>query len=200
MECVAKILEETKVPELPADLATPSPVASKKSVKFSEQVAKEFSMTKFALVQPKSNMAGPMEVEDEFAEAEEDFAPKSSSAKTILKRAKSPPPPPVSAEPEVSSSTEEEMPSSTQNETVTSSTESEAAETMLELGTSGQKSDKDTYLLVVDESNQIEDLNSQTFYIDSNSLANGDLSNMVLTTEQPANNGQNGQNGEAVQS
>lgn len=199
MECVAKILEETKVPELPADLATPSPVASKKSVKFSEQVAKEFSMTKFALVQPKSNMAGPMEVEDEFAEAEEDFAPKSSSAKTILKRAKSPSTP-VLAEPEVGSSTEEEMPSSTQNETVTSSTESEAAETMLELGTSGQKSDKDTYLLVVDESNQIEDLNSQTFYIDSNSLANGDLSNMVLTTEQPANNGQNGQNGEAVQS
>ena len=46
--------------------------------------------------------------------------------------------------------------------------------------------DGNTYLLVVDESNQLDQLSdSQTFYIDSNSLANGDLSNMVLTTEQP---------------
>ena len=31
-----------------------------------------FAITKMALVQPKSNMAGPMEVEDEFAEAGDD--------------------------------------------------------------------------------------------------------------------------------
>lgn len=37
--------------------------------------------------------------------------------------------------------------------------------------------DGNTYLLVVDESNQFsgDQLNSQTFYIDSNSLANGGL-------------------------
>jgi len=66
---------------------------------------------------------------------------------------------------------------------------SEAAATMLELGGAAAASeeaaigkDGNTYLLVVDESNQLGDqLNSQTFYIDSNSLANGDLSHMVLT-------------------
>ena len=37
--------------------------------------------------------------------------------------------------------------------------------------------DGNTYLLVVDESNQFsgDQLNSQTFYIDSNSLANGGI-------------------------
>ena len=47
----------------------------------------------------------------------------------------------------------------------------------------GKSDDGNTYLLVVDENSQLDQLNSQTFYIDSNSLANGDLTNMVLTTE-----------------
>jgi len=80
----------------------------------------------------------------------------------------------------------------------------EAAATMLELGQQnaeqtvsdihqnalvtaseavGKSDDGNTYLLVVDENSQLDQLNSQTFYIDSNSLANGDLTNMVLTTE-----------------
>ena len=58
---VAKLLEETKVPELP-DLDTLS-AGPKKSVSFSAQVAKEFAITKMALVQPKSNMAGMYENE-----------------------------------------------------------------------------------------------------------------------------------------
>ena len=58
---VAKLLEETKVPELPdLDALSPGP---KKSVSFSAQVAKEFAITKMALVQPKSNMAGMYENE-----------------------------------------------------------------------------------------------------------------------------------------
>ena len=86
---MAKILEETKVPEFPsADLLSEIGVgASKKSVKFSPQISKEFAITKMALVQPKSNLAGPMEVDDEFAEAEELVEVK-SSAPTILKRSR----------------------------------------------------------------------------------------------------------------
>ena len=77
---IDKVLEETKVPDLP-DLdnlnapsvpTTTTPSSAKKSVKFSAQEAKVFAMTKMALVQPKSNLAGPMEVEDEFAEAGDD--------------------------------------------------------------------------------------------------------------------------------
>ena len=62
---VAKLLEETKVPELP-DLDTLS-AGPKKSVSFSAQVAKEFAITKMALVQPKSNMAGMYENESLFS-------------------------------------------------------------------------------------------------------------------------------------
>ena len=89
LESVAKILEETKVPEFPsADLLNEIGVGgSKKSVKFSPQISKEFAITKMALVQPKSNLAGPMEVDDEFAEAEELVEVK-SSAPTILKRSR----------------------------------------------------------------------------------------------------------------
>ena len=59
---------------------------------------------------------------------------------------------------------------------------------MLELGQpkGAAAENNDTYLLVVDDGNNLDQLNSQTFYIDSNSLANGDLSNMVLTTAGPA--------------
>lgn len=248
---VAKILEETKVPEIDTSISE-SPSASKKSVKFSEQVAKEIAITKMALVQPKSNMAGPMEVEDEFAEGDEELEPKASTAKKILKkRSLSPPPPKPSTDSEdeeeeegeqqeedptttqdeiekVTTSTEEaptandEVTESTDkadvvseveqsNEASVSSTEMEetavttteeadnseksAAETMLELGssstedqasTAAPEASKDTYLLVVDDANQLDQLNdSQTYYIDSNSLANGDLSNMVLATDQP---------------
>ena len=86
---MAKILEETKVPEFPsADLLNEMVGGmSKKSVKFSPQISKEFAITKMALVQPKSNLAGPMEVDDEFAEAEELVEVK-SSARTILKRSR----------------------------------------------------------------------------------------------------------------
>ena len=88
------MLEETKVPELP-DLNT----TIKKSVKFSPQVAKEIAITKMALVQPKSNMPGPMEVEDEFAFAEDvNDKPKQGSFRTILKRKSRSPPPPALAE------------------------------------------------------------------------------------------------------
>ena len=87
LECVAKILEETKVPELPsADLIDGIAGIGKKSVKFSSQISKDIAITKMALVQPKSNMAGPMEVDDEFAEAEE---PETKSlARKILKRSR----------------------------------------------------------------------------------------------------------------
>ena len=46
-----------------------------------------------------------------------------------------------------------------------------------EASEAGIGKDGSTYLLVVDESNQFsgDQLNSQTFYIDSNSLANGGL-------------------------
>lgn len=218
LENVAKLLEETKVPDLPdtdIDLKKSSPT-SKKSVKFSPQVAKEFAITKMALVQPKTNMTGPMLVDDEFEDAAEqlDYSPPKST-KTILKRAKSPPPLQISEEKmeveEKSAESSAETTADNQSadaptaiESVKSSATTEAAATMLELGqliqapnqnVDGSSTDvnKDaTYLLVVDESNQLDQLNSQTFYIDSNSLANGDLSNMVLTTEQPPGNASNG--------
>ena len=60
-------------PSVPSTTTTvTTPTSAKKSVKFSAQEAKVFAITKMALVQPKSNMAGPMEVEDEFAEAGDD--------------------------------------------------------------------------------------------------------------------------------
>jgi hypothetical protein len=47
----------------------------------------------------------------------------------------------------------------------------------------------ETYILLVDDDDNagahLESLNSQTLYIDSTSLANGDLSNVVLMTGPP---------------
>ena len=215
---VAKVLEETQVPELPDLDALSAPLpgsggSSKKSVKFSAQVAKEIAITKMALVQPKSNMVGPMEVQDEFDFDDSDnlqSIPRFS--KTILKkRSKSPPPPQSSSA--VASSTSEVTSNVTSTETseaevamslqppvtgvtssealVTSSEDtstSEAAATMLALGqpqeamASNEVNKEETYLLVVEDGQQLDQLNSQTFYIDSNSLANGDYSKMVLAT------------------
>lgn len=53
--------------------------------------------------------------------------------------------------------------------------------------TGGGDHDGETYILLVDDDENagahLESLNSQTLYIDSSSLANGDLSNMVLMTD-----------------
>ena len=217
---VAKVLEETQVPELPDLDALSAPLpgsggSSKKSVKFSAQVAKEFAITKMALVQPKSNMVGPMEVQDEFDFDDSDnlqSIPRFS--KTILKKRSTSPPPPQSSS-AVASSTSEVTSNVTSTETseaevamslqphtsvtgvtssealVTSSEDtstSEAAATMLALGqpqeamASNDVNKEETYLLVVEDGQQLDQLNSQTFYIDSNSLANGDYSKMVLAT------------------
>jgi hypothetical protein len=236
---IGKVLEETKVPDLPDIASSASPRGMKKSVKFCEQVSKEMKMTKMALVQPKTNMVNPMEIDDEFELADEimrDAFQRPPSNKTILKRRSRSPPPPVpesdegeeqedeeaassSAEDQVSSteavsyepctSTEEptESYAVTSTETAVTSSDdtstSEAAATMLALGqgfgspqedaSSVDKTaaDGDTYLLLVDDASggtQLDDqLNSQqTFYIDSKSLENGDMSNMVLTTGPPA--------------
>ena len=117
LECVAKVLEETKDPDLAG--------AIKKSVKFSPQVAKEIAITKMALVQPKSNMAGPMEVEDEFDDEEVavNDKPKSPLVKTILKRNRSPPPPPSSANDDEEEEDQEAPSTSTPQVTTSSSTE-----------------------------------------------------------------------------
>ena len=57
-------------------------------------------------------------------------------------------------------------------------------------GGDGGDHDGETYLLLVDDDDgggaaNLESLNSQTLYIDSTSLANGDLSNVVLMTGPP---------------
>ena len=94
LESVAKILEETKVPELnlPELPEIPGAVGSSKkvsgkSVQFSAQISKEFAITKMALVQPKSNMAGPMDVDDEF-EFDDEPELKIPTARKILKRSR----------------------------------------------------------------------------------------------------------------
>lgn len=193
---VAKLLEETKVPDLP-DLDTLS-AGPKKSVSFSAQVAKEFAITKMALVQPKSNMAGPMDVEDEFGEIEDDHAWTPKSSKTILKkkRMSSPPPPPKEvsstsettsdvtstevisneAEPSLASQIPVEAPVSSSEAMVSSSEDtstSEAAATMLALGQQAGNTEENTYYMVMEEG-QLNQLNSsQTYYIDESHLSNG---------------------------
>ena len=56
-------------------------------------------------------------------------------------------------------------------------------------GGDGGDHDGETYILLVDDDDggaaNLESLNSQTLYIDSTSLANGDLSNVVLMTGPP---------------
>lgn len=263
---IGKVLEETKVPELP-DLGS----AGKKSVKFSAQVAKEIAITKIPLMQQETNMVNPMEIDDEFAFAEEPRQLQPDlCTKTILKqnrssrRAKSPPPPPnnnaqESKQANISTSglckeqkptetwSEEtagakegqqpmdehvdkpqafesnpvestgvaqasqgaESKSSTSGDSDLLTAESAAAATMVALGSGTQQqqqvifaddggthqtdagasgnSQEETYILLVDDGSgaQLDQLNSQTLYIDSNSLANGDLSNMVLMTSPP---------------
>ena len=93
LESVAKILEETKVPELnlpelpEIGAVGGSKKVSGKSVQFSAQISKEFAITKMALVQPKSNMAGPMDVDDEF-EFDDEPELKIPTARKILKRSR----------------------------------------------------------------------------------------------------------------
>ena len=90
---MAKILEETKVPELnlpelpEIGAVGSSKKVSGKSVQFSAQISKEFAITKMALVQPKSNMAGPMDVDDEF-EFDDEPELKIPTARKILKRSR----------------------------------------------------------------------------------------------------------------
>ena len=90
---MAKILEETKVPELnlpelpEIGAVGGSKKVSGKSVQFSAQISKEFAITKMALVQPKSNMAGPMDVDDEF-EFDDEPELKIPTARKILKRSR----------------------------------------------------------------------------------------------------------------
>ena len=98
---IGKLLEETKVPELPSSeiKATPALTESeespkpKKSIKFSESLTKELQQKKFQLVQPESNLDVPDEVDDEFAESagmDIPYTPPSQAVKPILKNATTP--------------------------------------------------------------------------------------------------------------
>ena len=81
--------------------------SSKKSVTFSAQVAKEFAITKMALVQPKSNMVGPMEVQDEFNfDDTNKFQSVPRFSKTILKKCSKSQPHPQSSSAVTSSTSE----------------------------------------------------------------------------------------------
>jgi len=98
-EDIGKLLEETKVPELPPVViakpdpglaaATPAVVAAKKSIKFSETLTKELQQKKMQLVQAESNLDIPDEVDDEFAESNVDINDVPAAVKPILKHAKS---------------------------------------------------------------------------------------------------------------
>ena len=83
---IGKILEETKVPELPDSVDTKK--KSKRGVKFSEELTKELQQKKIPLMQPTSNLEIPEEVDDEFAAAEEPVRP--TTARPILKHISSP--------------------------------------------------------------------------------------------------------------
>ena len=99
---IGKLLEETKVPELPSSSeikATPALTESeespkpKKSIKFSESLTKELQQKKFQLVQPESNLDVPDEVDDEFAESagmDIPYTTPPSAVKPILKNATTP--------------------------------------------------------------------------------------------------------------
>ena len=97
---IGKLLEETKVPELPSSeiRATPALTESeespkpKKSIKFSESLTKELQQKKFQLVQPESNLDVPDEVDDEFAESAGMDIPYTppSAVKPILKNVTTP--------------------------------------------------------------------------------------------------------------
>merc|ERR1712038_1228645 len=87
---IDKMLEETAVPTISLDAASKnSPKKPKRGVKFSEELSKDIAIKKIQLVQTASNLADPMDVDDEFAFSEE---PELAVAKPILKRPNRPPP------------------------------------------------------------------------------------------------------------
>jgi hypothetical protein len=87
---IDKMLEETEVPKLKIDASSNnSPKKPKRGVKFSDELSKDIAIKKIQLVQTPSNLADPMEVDDEFAFSEE---PELAVAKPILKRPNRPPP------------------------------------------------------------------------------------------------------------
>merc|ERR1719220_2607931 len=84
------MLEETEVPKISIDAASNnSPKKPKRGVKFSSEISKDIAIKKIQLVQTASNLADPMDVDDEFAFSEE---PELAVAKPILKRPNRPPP------------------------------------------------------------------------------------------------------------
>ena len=84
------MLEETEVPKFSIDAASNnSPKKPKRGVKFSSEISKDIAIKKIQLVQTSSNLADPMDVDDEFAFSEE---PELAVAKPILKRPNRPPP------------------------------------------------------------------------------------------------------------
>ena len=87
---IDKMLEETEVPKISIDAASNnSPKKPKRGVKFSSEISKDIAIKKIQLVQTSSNLADPMDVDDEFAFSEE---PELAVAKPILKRPNRPPP------------------------------------------------------------------------------------------------------------
>jgi len=85
-EDIGKLLEETKVPELPPEIAATKPVASaKKSIKFSETLTKKLQQKKIQLVQAESNLENPEDVDDEFAESNVDLSQVPTAVRPILK-------------------------------------------------------------------------------------------------------------------
>ena len=87
-EDIGKLLEETKVPDLPSDIldAKSSSINKpKKSIKFSESLTKELQQKKMQLVQADSNLDIPDEVEDEFAESNVDIPEPGTAAATTAK-------------------------------------------------------------------------------------------------------------------
>ena len=87
---IDKMLEATEVPKIKIDASSNnSPKRPKRGVKFSTELSKDIAIKKIQLVQTPSNLADPMEVDDEFAFSEE---PELAVAKPILKRPNRPPP------------------------------------------------------------------------------------------------------------
>jgi len=64
---IDKVLAETAVPEVSADIEN----VVKKSVKFSPNISKEIAFKTIRVMQPESNLRDPQDVDDEFAFAEE---------------------------------------------------------------------------------------------------------------------------------
>ena len=87
---INKMLEETSVPTISIETENKdTPKKPKRGVKFSEELSKDIAIKKIQLVQTASNLADPMDVDDEFAFSEE---PELAVAKPILKRPNRPPP------------------------------------------------------------------------------------------------------------